>query len=147
MKIVGIDPGGNPPNGTTGVCVVNVDRNNVFVSQSFAVEGGYQGFCNWLRLNTHFITNADYVICEKFVPYNKAADITPVLIEGVVGYIRPDTVFQPASGKNKAIPDSFLKKQGWYEDHSHHHDARESLRHVLFWLKKQNYPSIMELFK
>jgi len=146
MKIVGIDPGGAPPNGTTGISLVQLTNKDLLVEKQWAVENGYWGFCKWVHTEGHYLSEADYVICEKFVPYNKAADISPVLIEGVVGYLRPDTIFQPASGKNKAIPDSFLKNNDWYSDSSHHHDARESLRHVLYWLKSQSNPVVMRMF-
>jgi len=147
MLILGIDPGGEPPNGTTGISLVDVTDTKITVVKQWAVDDGYWGFLNWLHSWDASQYDLAYVVCEKFVPYNKAADISPVRIEGVVGYVWPNVFFQPASGKNKAIPDSFLKKQGWYEDHSHHHDARESLRHVLFWLKKQHNKALLELMK
>ena len=144
--ILGIDPGGTPPNGTTGISVWNINTNGKLRRiWNEAVEGGFDGFCEWLHSEKP--EECDYVICEKFVNYNKAADVSPLLIEGVVRYVWPNVILQPASGKNTAVPDRILKENGWYDDNSHHHDVREAGRHVLYWLKKQNHPAVLRLFK
>ena len=146
MRILSIDPGGAPPNGTTGIALVSVSGEWITVERTWAVEGGHHGFCKWVREELYKVQPLiDYVVCEQFVKYKNVADTSPLLIEGVVRYLWPKAVLQPASGKNKTVPDSILKKYGWYNDNSHHHDVREAIRHAIFWLKKQGLPAALKL--
>ena len=145
LCILAIDPGGKPPNGTTGVALFRIGA-RVELVDTWAIEGGAYGFSDWLTNMRHFLRHVDVVVCEKYVPYNKAGDPSPMLIEGMVLHEWPTAVFQPASGKNTAIPDYVLKAQGWYDDKSHHHDVREAIRHGLFYLKKLNHHAVLQLF-
>ena len=142
--ILSIDPGGKPPNGTTGVALFRVGA-RVELVDTWAIEGGAYEFAEWLVNMRYHLQNVDTVVCEKYVPYNKAGDPSPMLIEGMVMYQWPKAIFQPASGKNTAIPDRLLKALGWYEDKSHHHDVREAIRHGLFYLKKLNHRDVLQM--
>ena len=97
-----------------------------------AVEGGFKGFCASELIE--LIKAAGIVVCEHYVVYNKDGDPTPLLTEGVVRYLRPDTVLQPSSGKNTLVPDEALKRLGLWSTTGHHHDEREAVRHALVYL-------------
>lgn len=148
--ILGIDPGGKPPNGTTGISLFELTGAGLIRLRTWAITGGYPGFCRWLRTDPdaqHLQDIEPHVVCEKYVVYNAAGDPAPLLIEGLVGYIWPNTIFQPASGKNTAVPNEILEAQGWWDDSSHHADVRESGRHVVYWLKKQGNPTVLRMFE
>ena len=81
--ILSIDPGGKPPNGTTGVALFRVGA-RVELVDTWAIEEGAYGFAEWLVNMRYHLRKADTVVCEKYVPYNKAGDPSPMLIEGMV---------------------------------------------------------------
>lgn len=144
-SVLAIDPGGSG-NGETGVVWLALhDDAPPHVFGSWAVPNGLEGFREWATSSVgHFPlhTGADTVVCETFVNRNiPGADLTPVLIEGAVRYLRPDTVLQPAAGKNTAVPDEVLKRLGLYDlgTGDHHQDRREAARHAVWFLKKNKH--------
>lgn len=141
-----IDPGG-AGKGETGIVYLWLGMDGELppeVLNSWAVPDGLEGFREWATSPAgHFPLNTvDFVVCETFVNRNiPGADLTPVLIEGAVRYLRPDTILQPAAGKNTAVPDEVLKRLGLYDlgTGDHHQDRREAARHAVWFLKKNKH--------
>lgn len=139
-----IDPGG-AGKGETGIVYLWLGMDGELppeVIDSWAVPGGLEGFREWEEHHYYLHAGAGTVVCEAFVNRNiPGADLTPVLIEGAVRYIRPDTVLQPAAGKNTAVPDEVLKRLGLYDlgTGDHHQDRREAARHAVWFLKKNKH--------
>lgn len=106
---------------------------------SGVVHGGFEGFRVWTK------PEADIVVCERYVVFNRAGDPSPMLIEGVIRYLYPDVVLQPASGKNTAVSDTALKRLGLYSTKGHHHDEREATRHAVWRLKKLKHLPTLRL--
>lgn len=103
------------------------------VLASGVVHGGFEGFRTWT------LPDADVVVCEHYVPYNRAGDPTPLLVEGAVRDRAENVVLQTSSGKNTAVSDTVLKRLGAYTTAGHHHDEREAIRHAVWYVKKQKH--------
>lgn len=137
-KILSIDPGGK--GGDTGIVYLRCDDNNPpTVLATWAVHDGFDGFCEWWANRAGHLSPT-VVIVETFVNYGRpGADLSPLLIEGVVRYTYPDAVLSPASGKNTAVPDAVLKRLGLYTPGDHHRDRTEAARHAVRWLKSSKH--------
>lgn len=137
--VLGIDPGGK--GGDTGVVFISYsDTQPATLVDSVAVHDGFDGFCEWWSDFTRRNEIPDTVVVETFVNYGRpGADLSPLLIEGVVRYFYPEAVLSPASGKNKSVPDAVLKRLGVYMPGDHHRDRTEAARHVVRWLRNQNH--------
>lgn len=142
FTILGLDPGG--VGGDTGLVLtlIEPDQTPTLVSHR-VVEGGYDGFIDALGTDASLmdlLMEADVLIVEHFVNRNiPGADLTPVLIEGVVRYLRPDAVLSQAAGKNTAVSDEALKNLGLYFPGDHHRDRTEAARHLVRWLKNAHH--------
>lgn len=157
VTILGIDPAAENPVSDTGWAYGRCTDTTPFELLDYGiVPGGFAGFCRELQIRTRnnerppFYNHAwdtDVIVCEKFVRWNPAADVTPLLVEGVVRYMWPNVVLQPASGKNTLIPDNFLKAQGYWLTSGHHKDARESLRHIYVYLATHDHRPTLELLR
>lgn len=115
------------------------DTKPIQVKFQIAVTGGFDGFTEWVREHEYLVNTADTVVCETYVVYNKDGDPSPMLSEGLIRYLRPDTVLSPSTGKNTAVPDTLLKNLGLYIPGGHHRDATESARHAVRWLRMQKH--------
>ncbi len=132
--ILAIDPSAERAVSSTGWAFGEFSEAQPFVRVSSGVtEGGFAGFCADNELEG-LLKTAGVVVCEHYVVFNRAGDPTPLLVEGVVRFVRPDTVLQGASGKNTLVPDAALKKLGLWSTSGHHHDEREATRHLLVYL-------------
>lgn len=156
--ILGIDPAAETSVSDTGWAYGRYTDTTPFELLDYGiVPGGFEGFCRELKIRlarSHQRTplyeygwNADVIVCEKFVKWNPAADVTPLLVEGVVRYEWPNVVLQPASGKNTLIPDNFLKTQGHWLPGGHHNDSREALRHIYVYLATHDHRPTLELLR
>lgn len=140
--ILGIDPGGT--GGHTGVVLLEHTRDNPpELVTSWAIPGDMDSFREWWMTSYDFEFEDVTVVCEMFVNRNKpGADLTPMLFEGAVRYLVPDVVLQPAAGKNTAVPDRALVNLGFSKDAfkgDHHGDRWEALRHVIWYIRKQDH--------
>lgn len=147
--LLSIDPGG--VGGHTGIGLFKFDDSTpVTLVDSWAVPDQLDGFREWVSRDAEMyedFTYADHVVCEKFVNRNiPGADLSPLLIEGVVRYLRPDVVLQPAASKNTIVPDAILKKMGlWFERSGDHHaDRREAARHALIYMRNIKHRPTLE---
>lgn len=143
-SLLAIDPGGSGKGETGVVWLALHDDVPPHVFGSWAIPNGLEGFREWATSSEgHFpLHTADVVVCETFVNRNiPGADLTPLLIEGAVRFVRADTVLQPASGKNTAVPDSALENLGLLDvgRGDHHQDRREAARHAVWFLKKNKH--------
>lgn len=150
MRLLAIDPGSSKAAVShTGIVLLDVpaDAPPTLVD-SWAVPSGVTGFREWYLEDDspercEALDFADVVVCEMFVNRNiPGADLSPLLIEGVVRYIWPDVVLQPAAGKNSSVPDAALNRLGFNKKSfggDHHADRWEALRHAVWYLKKQRH--------
>ncbi len=136
-SILSFDPAGK--GGDTGIVVLDyLSTMAPRVRESWAISGGYDAFCDWLRANDDI--NADTVIVETFIHFKDIhIETTPILIEGAIRYVWPNVILSPASGKNTAVPDDVLKRLGLYFPGDHHRDRTEAARHAVRWLKNQRH--------
>jgi len=150
-RLLAIDPGGK--GGDTGIVLLDyTDDTPALLVDSWAVEDDLKGFRKWFGDNGDVLMDPDTtVVCEEYVQRNvMGADLTPLLIEGAIRFMRADTVLQPASGKNTAVPDRAMWAAGFNRGMfpgDHHSDRWESLRHGLVYLKHQPHlPTLRALF-
>jgi hypothetical protein len=139
-SILSFDPAGK--GGDTGIVLLDyLSTMPPRVRESWAVSGGYNAFCDWLRTQGGYDEiNPDVVIVETFIHFkNIKIETTPILIEGAIRYVWPNVVLSPASGKNTAVPDDVLKRLGLYFPGDHHRDRTEAARHAVRWLKNQRH--------
>ena len=122
------------------------DEEAYTVLASGNISGGFRGFINDAAV-LRLLRVAETVVCEKYVIYNRAGDPSPMKIEGVVEFLRPDTIFQPSAHKNTLVPDDLMKKLGMWSTAGHHHDEREAVRHALLYLTKTVHMPTMELVR
>lgn len=113
----------------------------------WSVPNGFDGLCQWLREHPKLIAEADIVVVEKYVVFNKDGNPSPLLGEGVIRFLRPDCVLSPSSGKNTAVPDQILKDMGLYVAGGHHRDVTESARHAVRYLKNQAHIPTLNFFR
>lgn len=155
--VLAIDPAAEREQSDTGWALGTFSEDEPLeIIDSGVVHGGFDGFVSQLGQTQDEMTtlqikimHAKIIICEKFVVWEPRADSTPRLIEGIVRYLRPDTVLQPASGKNTLVPDLFLKKQGHWGTQSsgagHHRDRVEAIRHIYVYLAKNYHIPTLKL--
>lgn len=147
-RILSIDPGGK--GGDTGIVLIEYDDTQpATLVDSWAVHDGFDGFCQWwFDYTSGNDLHVDYHIVETFVNYGRpGADLSPLLIEGVVRYTYPDVILSPASGKNTKMPDRAMTNLGFQRKAfggDHHADRWEALRHALVWLKSQKHIPTLE---
>jgi hypothetical protein len=129
------------------------DDSPVTAVDSWAIPGGFDGFAQAVQpvgphsaIYYHLTESPTFVVCEKFVNRNiPGADISPLLIEGVIRYLVPPAflTLQPASGKNTAVSDDVLARLGLYFVGDHHRDRTEAARHLVWNLKtKRHLPTL-----
>lgn len=152
LLLLAIDTPAEDPVSCTGWAVVD-DKDSKAMPEVLdrgAISGGFNGFVAFLQTLRFrdWFRRVSRVVVEKYVPYGGAGDTSPLLAEGALMYqliqAGVPLVRQPASGKNKMIPDSFLKTQGWYTTKGHHHDEREAVRHALYYLTKQRHKPLLK---
>lgn len=155
MIVLAIDPGSsNAQISHTGIVLLD----GTTLLDSYAVSGGVDGFRNWYRnvdpdigsSHSSWQDSLDAVVCEKFVDRQvMGADRSPLLIEGVVRFLWPDVVLQPASGYKTQMPDEIMAKLGFNSKSfggDHHQDRWAALRHGLLYLKRQLDPEVLAAF-
>lgn len=143
--LLAIDPCAERPVSNTGWAFGSFSDTEPFLLlNSGIVEGGFNGLCKALRweddevdpslLRDTLVYDADVVVVEHYVAYNKAGDISPVLAEGVVRYFRLDAVLQPSNALSY-VSDGMLKALGLYSTQGHHKDRNAAVKHALAYLR------------
>lgn len=139
--LLAIDPACESNVSDTGYCLGEFSEDTPFkIIDSGVIHGGYKGFVKAAEM----LDKPDIVVYERFVTYNKVADPSQMLIEGVIRYVRPDAVGQPSSGKNTLVPNTFLKDKGLWDTKGHHHDMVEAIRHAYVWLFKSRHKGTLD---
>ena len=144
-RILAIDPSAERDISSTGFAILDYTAQGAAkVVASGAIPGGFEGFIHSIDRLQAF--QPDKVVCEHYVAYNRAADPTPLLVEGVVRYLWPDTTLQPSTGKNTLVPNDKLKEWGYWDSHAGHHaDEREAIRHAFVYLVNQRHRPTLKL--
>ena len=144
-RILAFDPAAERSNSDTGYAILEYqDDTPAQVVESGVIHGGFEGFTRWVNRNLSELA-PNYVVCEHYVPYNKVADPSPLLIEGVIRYLWPDTALQPSTGKNSLVPNDKLKEWGLWKSAGHHADEREAIRHAFVYLVNQRHRPTLKL--
>lgn len=162
MIVLAIDPGSSRAQVShTGIVLLS----GTTLWDSWAVDSGVAGFGAWARHHVSLrggppygVRNSqdkwvdvDAVVCEQFVDRQvMGADRSPLLVEGVVRFLWPEVVLQPASGYKSQMPDEIMEKLGFSSKSfggDHHKDRWSALRHGLLYLKRQYIPGILEAFR
>lgn len=135
--LLALDPGG-----TTGWSRWRVHEDEpIELINHGMLKGGYETFCE-LVSNTEFLDEPEFIVSESFKIDGRtpSPDVTPLRIEGVLSYVRPDTEYQPNTYKS-LVPDQLLRDAGfWFPGDGH---DRDSARHALAWaFKNRHLPSL-----
>lgn len=130
-----IDPAGESGGGGhTGVVLAKYDDDTPYtIIDYWHLTAGVNSFRMWLREAN--LPEDLTVICEDFVQWNPAADISPLKLIGAVQYIWPNVILRQA-GRRSFITDDQMKALGAYIAGGHHRDCTESARHGVAWLVK-----------
>lgn len=148
--LLSIDPGGLE-SGTTGIVLLSIpDDAPAILLDSWTVPDNLEGFRIWYA-QTGTNLYPDIVVCEHFQNRGiRGADLSHLLIEGVVRWIWPDARMSPAGGKNTAVPDDAMERAGFLKADfrgDHHADRWEALRHALWYLKRTDHrPTLEKMF-
>lgn len=146
-QLLAIDPAAETTVSDTGWALFEVpDEAPAELMESGVIHGGFNGFCADTDFTTFLKNGPEIVVCEQYKVFNRAGDPSPMLIEGVVRYLRPDVVLQPSTGKNTLVSNEEMKHYGVYSTVGHHQDLRESVRHALVYLvKSKHLPTLRKL--
>lgn len=140
--LLAFDPAAEASVSDTGFALLEYTENTApRIIQAGVVHGGYEGFTGWLRDNP---IEVDTVVCEQFIHYNAAADISPLLIEGAIRYVYPDTILQPSSVLGM-VTEQHLKDVGFWTGVGHHQDANSAIRHAVYWLRSQRHTPTLKM--
>ena len=136
-KILGIDPGAR-----TGWALMDSETLNLI---SFGdIAGGLEGFCAWWETHPVF----DVLVVEDFIlrQGQSMVDTTPLDIIGWLHSLETQVFYQPPAGRVKAVPDNIMKMLGVYLAGKNNRNAKEAVRHILWYLKKNNNPLLLTTF-
>lgn len=152
--ILAIDPCAEREVSCTGWAFGEYEPQTPFrLLDSGVIEGGFPGLAEEVKdpysdnpLHYILLDEADLVLVEHYVPYNKAGDPTPLLAEGVVRCVRPDVVLQPSSALALV---SEVQAKALYPEiraQGHHADNLSALRHLLAYLVKNRHKPTLRAF-
>lgn len=135
MRILAIDPGVR-----SGVALLDVpnDKTPVLLMHD-EVYGGLSGFHEWWQRRPDYdvLVVEDYIV-RRGVPGN----VEPLRI---IGYLHPYApVLQAPAGRKQAVSDDVLKRLGMYLPGEPNRNAREAVRHGVWWLKKHHHLPTMK---
>lgn len=132
MIILGIDPGER-----TGVAYLEVLDNTAPVLIGYReVPDGLDGFKRWWdeREPYDVLVVEDYLV-RGGVPQNHSE--APQRIIGFLSSYTP--IMQPPSGRKNAVSDAVLKRLGLYLPGERLRNAREAVRHAVWFVKKSKH--------
>lgn len=147
MYVLSIDPGGESGGGgETGIALGAFSDDSPYtLDQYWAIPAGVDSFRDWYDSN-HL--SPDFVLCEDFIQWKSAADISPLKVVGAVQFVWPQVLLRRA-GQRRIITDDQMKALGAYVAGGHHRDVTEAARHGVAWLVKdqRHTPTQREIFK
>lgn len=131
MIVLGVDPGVR-----TGVALLEVLDNTAPVLIAYEeVYGGVEGFREWWKTRPAY----DVLVVEDFILRGgvHGVNIEPVR---VIEFLAPFTpVLQTPAGRKVAVSDKVLKRLGLYLPGERLRNAREAVRHAVWWVKSQHH--------
>jgi hypothetical protein len=131
MIVLGVDPGER-----TGVALLRVPDDSLpELIEYHEVRGGLEGFRMWWETRPVH----DVLVVEDFIlrPGVKGVNTTPLQIIGFLQSYKPE--MQPPAGRKKAVSDAVLKRLGLYLPGEPLRNAREAVRHAVWYLKKRHH--------
>lgn len=138
--ILSIDPGKR-----TGVAYIKYDADSApELLNSAEVYGGADGFRTWWHM---FAPEYDTLLCEDFKKREgvHGVDLEPLKVIGWLSEFEP--IMQQPAGRKRGVPDEALKRLGLYLPGEPNRNAREAVRHAVWWLKNQGHrPTIRKGF-
>lgn len=146
--LLAIDPATERAVSDTGWACATFDATQPFtLVDSGVTHGGFEGFC--ANFDFDRLRETDIVVCEKYIPYNNFGDPKPLLIEGVVRYLRPTVVLQPSSilSKNGLVGPNTLKALGLYSTTGHHNDINSAVAHALCYVITLPHKPTLEMLR
>lgn len=145
MNLLAIDTPAENPISTAGFAWFEWSTNGVWLEESGVVDGGFAGFIDWW----HTICRtwlAHKIVVEHYVPYNKIADSTPMLAEGLIrGTITSSVLVLQPSSVLQFVSDDVLKRNGWWKRDGHHRDANSAIKHGLAYLRSIGHRPTLDL--
>lgn len=159
-RLLSIDPGKN-----TGIALGEYSDTEPYrLLQRWQVHGGTAGFKRWWRRER---PEYDALVIEKFIlaANEFTADLTPVLIEGVLDVLLEDETVQPvwqprqAKGSLIGYPPSvktktqrqrfrfdFLDRFGLFAAGTDNDDSNDAITHSLVFLKSRQHIPTMRFY-
>lgn len=137
-----IDPGSV----RTGVAMFAFDDETVELLSYNEVYGGLEGMLEYLDLKVPtFVT---HFVVEDYIVHRTAGDPNGLRVIGAIEmwayqHGRKPVILQPPSGRKKMVPDNLLKRLGWYLEGETLRNAREAIRHGVWWLRNQKHPHVL----
>ena len=137
--ILSFDPGG-----TTGMCLIRYNKNELNLSLLAQISDGHMGFYDNLVGVPGGYGTPTTIVSEKWVEHDvDGADRTPLVIEGIQYAFWPDQVVYQTPDMKHMISDDLLKEIGvWTPGKPHQMDA---LRHALVFLRNQMHQPTLEM--
>lgn len=130
--ILAIDPGE-----TTGYAVFEYTETDPATLFEYGeIPGGLQVFMEWWQQQS---IKFDVLVAEDFILRGgvKLPNTTALRILGFLAPYAP--VLQPPAGRKKAVSDDVLKRLGMYLPGKQYRNAREAVRHGVWYLKRQQH--------
>lgn len=132
LRVLAIDPGQR-----TGVALLEVLDNTAPILLAYEeIRGGVLGFEQWWTTHPDY----DVLVCEDYIPRAGVPQRNSSDPQRIIGFLRPFTpVLQSPSGRKKAVSDAVLKRLGLYLPGEPLRNAREAVRHAVWWVKQSRH--------
>lgn len=143
-RIFAVDPGAS----RSGVCILELTENNCALETYREVHGGVEGFIDYLDLYGGGI-QADVIVVEGYeIRRGQAGDPHGLEVIGAIKYWarhRAPVVTQTPAGRKKAVSDDALQRLGLYLPGEPWRNAREAIRHAVWYAKKQKHTPTLRI--
>lgn len=125
---------------------------------AWEVQGGPQGFLEWMQSVDNKMSILDKVIAERFVlnpgeGTRFIPDIVGVPTEGILMALCPAPIHWQLRGDKATVPDSILKlhalwRNGKDTNHDDARDVNDTTKHALAYLRNSNHlPTLRSYFR
>lgn len=130
--ILGVDPGQR-----TGVALIEVtDETAPVLVGYWEVYGGVTGFREWWKTRPEY----DVLVAERYITRGGVVQKDAHYPQQVLGFLDTyNPVLQTPAGRQQAVSNGSLKALGLYLPGEGLRNAREALRHCVWYLKSQHH--------
>jgi hypothetical protein len=137
VRVLGIDPGVR-----SGVALLEVlDSTAPILIQYEEVRGGVVGFEKWWQTHPDY----DVLVVEDFILRGGVKGVNTEPIK-VIEFLRPFTpIMQTPAGREKAVSNAVLKRLGLYLPGEPLRNAREAVRHAVWFVKKSLHKPTLQV--